>query len=255
LKESRQPDVDDPTVVRPLTKRTLDGQLYERPASVQHEIATVLGLGSETLLASAETLRDETLVYLIRERRRAQDWTVARGVSEVLMERCRRVLLGTLASLPQNVREEAIRRVLEQLFARIVALDDDRGDFFQVRFGQALKRLRTSAFRQCVLTIARDQLADAGDDEWPDSRNAPFDPRQWPDDNVAFTDALNGLEAIRNERHRMAFALHAMQEMPIESEDPAEQTISRYFGVSARTIQNWLNHAEADLARWRKGKS
>ncbi|WP_437306116.1 hypothetical protein [Sorangium sp. So ce388] len=224
---------------------------------MQREIETVLGLESEELLASADSLSDETLVYLIRERRRVQDWSVAQGLSNVLVGRCRGVLLSTLGSLPPDVRDEAIRTVIEQLLELIFKLEDDRGDFYEVRFGLALKRLGTSEFQRCVLTIARDRFAEHdAEAEWANSRNAPFDPCQWPEDAVDyFKDAQEGLQAIRDERHRMAFALHATREMPIESDDPETETISRYFRVSPRTITNWLKQAEADLARWRKEKS
>ncbi|WP_437901804.1 hypothetical protein [Sorangium sp. So ce124] len=259
----QQPDVGDAPAVRPLTRCNAEGRLYQRSPAVQREIETVLGLESDELLASTDGLSDETLVYLIRERRRVRDWSVATKLSNVLVERCRGVLLSTLGSLPQDVRDEAIRTVLEQLSARIFALDDDRGDFYQVRFGLALKRLGTSAFRQCVLTIERHRRAEHdaetehdAEPEWANSRNASFDPRQWPEDAVHFfKDAQNGLQAIGNDDHRMAFALHAMRDMPIESDDPETATISRFFGVSPRTIRNWLDQAEADLARWRRGKS
>jgi hypothetical protein len=142
------------------------------------------------------------------------------------------------------------------LFEKVSALDDARGDFYEVRFAMALKRLTTSAFRQCVLTIVHHrQMEQDTAAEGPDSRNAPFDPYQWPEDAVSFADGRKGLEAIKDERHRMAFALYAMQEVPIESDDPKIETISRYFKVSPRTIRNWLDRAEADLARWRREKA
>lgn len=242
--------------MRPLTARNAEGHLYARTARVQREIVAMLKLGPDGVLASVGSLTDETLVHLIRERRSARDWEAARRLSSVLLERCRSVLLSTLSSLQPEVREEAIRTVIEQLFERISALDDERGDFYEVRFGMALKRLTTSAFRRCVLTIAHHRRMEQDTSaELIDSRDAPFDPHQWPEDAVSFADGKKGLEAIKDERHRIAFTLYAMQEMPIESDDPEMATISRYFGVSSRTIRNWLDRAEADLAQWRRGKS
>lgn len=252
MTKPKQTDVGETPTVQPLTGRNAEGHPYERLPTVQREIEAMLGLESEVLFAAADNLRDETLVYLIRERRRARDWSVASTLSEMLVDRCRLVLLSTLGKLPQDIRDEAIRTVVEQLFTRIVALDDARGDFCQVRFGLALKRLGTSEFKKCVLRIARQRVLDA---DGPDSRNAPFDPYQWPEHAVDFTDALNGLKQIKDERHRMAFVLHTMHEMPIESEDPKAATISRHFEKSPRTINNWLTQAEADLARWRREMS
>ncbi len=251
----KKPETGGGATLRPLTAYDALGRPYARPPAIQDEIETVLGLESEALVASADNLRDETLVYLIRERRRGQDWATAEQLARVLIERCRRVLLGTLHSLPLDVRDEAIRTVLQQLFARITDLDDDRGDFYQVRFALGIKRLGTSAFRQCVLTLARDRLREQQNAGPGDSRDASFDPYQWPEDAVDLQDARKGLEAIKDERHREAFLLHKVHDIPIESDDPEMATISRRFGVSPRTINNWLSQADADLARWRKGLS
>lgn len=247
-------DEQDVLHAEPLTRRNAQGQLYERAAAVQQEIEMVLCLEPEPLIAAAGDLRDETLVCLIRERLRAQDWSVANRLWATLMERCRHVLLRTFRSFPKEVRDEAIRTVMEQLYSRIAALDSDRGDFFQVRFGLALKRLGTTQFQQCVWAVAQRKLAECDACE-ADSRNAPFDPYQWPEDTLAYSDAWKGLEAIKDDRHRMAFVLDKVHEMPVESDDPEAATISRYFRVSSRTIRNWLNQAKEDLAQWRKGKS
>jgi hypothetical protein len=245
--------------VQPLTRRNAEGAPYERLPEIQREIEIALGLEPEAMLANANQLSDETLVYLIRDRRGAQDWSRAEKLSRLLVERSSRVILSTLGALPQDLREDAVSTVLEQLFEGIVALDDDRGDFYQVRFGLALGRLATTAFKQCVLTIAhrrKQQHVDHDvDAEWADSQKSPFNPRRWPGDAVEFADALNGLEAIKDERHRKAFAFHATHEMPIQSDDPTTMTISRYFGVAPRTIANWLALAEADLKRWRSKMS
>lgn len=245
--------------VQPLTRRNAEGVPYERLPTIQREIELSLGLDPDAMLATAGQLGDETLVYLIRDRRHAQDWARAEKLSRLLIERCMRIILSTLGSLPKDLRDDAVSTVLEQLFDGIVALDDDRGDFYQVRFGRAIKHLATTAFKQCVLTIAHQRkqqhLNNDIDHEWADSHKSPFNPRQWPADAAEFADALNGLEAIRDERHRMAFAFHVTHEMPIQSDDPTAMTISKYFGVSPRTITNWLAEADADLKRWRSKKS
>lgn len=249
-----QKEEGDP-VVRPITKRNALGRPYDRMPAVEREIVDVVILDRESLLASASRLQDETLVYLIRERRRARDWQAAGQLSNVLVERCRGVLFKTLGSLPQDVRDEAIRTVLSQLFSQLAALDD-RADFYEVRFAKALKRLSTSAFRQCVLTLAKQRLTESGDDLGePDSRESSFNPYQWPDDALDFRDACAGLQAIRDERHRWAFFLHKVMDMPVKSDNPDVETVSGYLQTPTSTVNFWLQRAEADLDKWRRQQS
>jgi len=249
LKARKQADQGEMPTVRPLTRCNAEGRLYERLPKVQREIEAVMGLGIEELLALADTLNDETLVYLIRERRRAQEWSEACLLSEVLLKRCRAMLNSNLLGLIPLVRDEVIERVISQLFSKICTLEDDRGDFLQVRFGRALRRLRETSFQQCAYTLAQHALEQA------DSSTSPFDPQQWPEDKMAFSEAVDGLYAIKDEHHRLAYALRYVVEMPVESEDPDVPTISQELKVSPRTVRNWLKQAEDQIATWRRGLS
>jgi len=60
-----------------------------------------------------------------------------------------------------------------------------------------------------------------------------------------------GLSSIKDP-YRKAFVLRYYAGWPIKSNDPDEVTISSYFKVTPRTIQNWLDIAEEGLAKWRK---
>ena len=61
-----------------------------------------------------------------------------------------------------------------------------------------------------------------------------------------------GLSSIPDSRHRTAFILCHYEGWPIKSDDPSEVTISTYFDVTPRTIQNWLVVAEKSLIKYRK---
>jgi DNA-directed RNA polymerase specialized sigma24 family protein len=64
---------------------------------------------------------------------------------------------------------------------------------------------------------------------------------------VFMTDALNTL----NDKERKAYLMRHMWGWEIENNDPAVPTISGHFGVTPRTINNWLNSADGKLAKWR----
>jgi hypothetical protein len=59
-----------------------------------------------------------------------------------------------------------------------------------------------------------------------------------------------GLNAIQ-EPYRTAFILHYEYGWQIESNDPCEPTLRKYFDKTPRTIHNWLTSAEKVLEKWR----
>ena len=66
--------------------------------------------------------------------------------------------------------------------------------------------------------------------------------------SYALCEALASLE----EPQRSVFVLRYYQGWPVESKHPGEPTISGYFGVTSRTIRNWLTSAEKRLSEWRE---
>jgi DNA-directed RNA polymerase specialized sigma24 family protein len=88
----------------------------------------------------------------------------------------------------------------------------------------------------------------------PDNDEDRLDVSEWvadtsvsPEGWALLKDALKGMPAPA----RSAFILHRAYGLPIESNDPAELTVSRYFGKTSRTIRNWLRSAEEHLRVWR----
>ena len=54
---------------------------------------------------------------------------------------------------------------------------------------------------------------------------------------------------------RQVFIMAHALEMKIESKDPNEKTISRHFGVTEKTVRNWLKEAERLLAPFREDRN
>lgn len=257
----------------PLTRRTPDGAIYQRPPEVEAQIASALALPTRVLIeraggcdpADPTYLREECLVYMIRHYQRTAQKDVVRDLSIALLRRCAKPIHGRLASLGSDLKDDGFSAVVEQLFTRILDLDSDRGDFLQVRFGRALKFLITDMFNNLVRqhqrtqgTIPLSALAgyDAADaeDTLDDVRHRSLDvvppvapAHLSPELSALCREALHLLQPS----HRNAFVLYHYGGWPIESSDPTVPSLSRYFGKSPRTIRLWLQQAERVLEDWR----
>ena len=249
----------------PLTRRNKDGDVYQRLATVDRQIQDTLKLDPEELRkclevrdeASSYFLKEETLVYLIRHSRKVGDRQRANDLSTCLVNRCAKLIHGRLGILGADVRDDGYSEVVEELFARILDLESNRGDFLQVRFWVVLERLTIQAFRKLVKQ-SKSESSSAYDGEDTDSLvrmgrvvgAATISHRSTESEvieNSLIREALSQLE----EPFRSAYILRHYSEWPIEDQDPTVQTISRHFGKTSRTIRNWLARAEKSLATWR----
>ena len=95
-------------------------------------------------------LKEESLVYLIRHYFEVGNRQRVNDLSEFLLGRCAKLIYGKLGGLGTDARDDGYAEVVEQLFARILDLESDRGDFLQVRFWKVLERLTVQVFRKLV---------------------------------------------------------------------------------------------------------
>lgn len=252
---------------RQLTHRNRDGQLYQREAAVEAQLAAAEDLAPEALIEQARGrdpaapyyLREEALVYLLRESARRGEAALASALCEALLARCAGYINGKLGALGAEARDEAFAEVVAALCGYILDFDSDRGDFLQVRFWVVLERLVVSAFGRQVKELARAArqapltalpgVADGNDGERHVA--APSEVAAAPglpmDQALLYREAL----ATLREPHRTAFVLRHYEGWPIEDGDPTVPTISRYFDKTPRTIRNWMAAAEQTLAVWR----
>ncbi len=66
-------------------------------------------------------------------------------------------------------------------------------------------------------------------------------------------EGLRAITQTSKKPYRHAFIMRAYLELPIGDRDWSEECIAVHFDKSRRTIQNWLNVAEAELQAWREG--
>ena len=250
---------------QPLTRRNSDGEVYQRLLVVDWQITEALLLDYEELRSRLEVrdedspafLKEESLVYLIRHHHRAGTREFVNDLTECLLKRCATWIDGKLGSLRKDLREDGNSGVVAEVFARILDLTSDRGDFLQVRFWMGIERITVDVFRKQVKQFdtewsgdydqaAIDGLEQQGAVVVP-TASTGLSVESEAIDNVSIDAALHQLE----EPIRSAYLLRHHRGWPIEDKDPAVQTISRHFDKTPRTIRNWLARADERLETWR----
>lgn len=259
-------------LAKPLTRFTKAGTPYVRPPEVESQLNEVLGEPAAEQLARAKCidegsprfLKDECLVYLVREAWLADDLALYSELSQQLIRRCtRRIqrplrLLGVAADDLHDVYGDVITEMMTAI------LDDEGlGDFYQIKFRRALRFLTLNVHgryeRQHERFLTENRLdAPHGqesegeeDDSLEDRVRQPGDVAA---DAVQLLEIREALAAIRDPRHRQAFVLHHYDDWPIETQEPLAPSVSGHFQVTPRTVNNWLRAAERDLAEWRTAK-
>ena len=250
---------------QPLTRRNANGQVYQRLAVVDRQIEEALGLDDEELRSrlavrdkeSPTFLKEESVVYLIRHHHAVGNRECVNDLTECLLKRCATWINDKLSGLRTDLREDGNAGVVAEVFARILDLTSDRGDFLQVRFWMGIQRITVDVFRKQIKQFDSDYSLD--DDQTGIDDLAQRDTVVLPTgsagrgveseviDNALIEAALNQLE----EPIRSAYLLRHLEDWPIEDKDPAVQTISRHFGKTPRTIRNWLSKADEILKAWR----
>lgn len=248
--------------VRPLTKHNLDGTPYQRPQEIEQEIGAALGLTPAELAARAHgeggpPLRDETLVYCLREAHRSGQRWLVEDLWRELVRRCR---TGALAALTDDLGADdgldAFDDIVSDLARRIVE-GGDRADFCEVRFAQFLKRRRIDALKRHIAEQQHRAGVRLGEPEWDtDGRGTYIDPADHPtiapEDWLAAEQALGEMNGVLgDERIRTAYLLKERYGWPVE-DSSGGPSISAKFGVTSRTVRTWMRRAEEFLAEWRK---
>lgn len=259
-------------LARPLTRSTKAGTPYVRPQEVEAQLNQLLGETAAEQLARAKCtdkgsprfIKDECLVYLVREAALADDLALYSEVSQRLISRCTSQIQRSLRSLGvagddlPDVHGDVITSMMDAI------LDDEgAGDFYQVKFRRALRFLTLNVHaryeRQHERLLTENHLhppvGDEDEDEEGDSlEERARQPGDVADDAVQLLEIREALAAIRDPRHRQAFVLYHYDDWPIETQEPHAPSIIGHFNVTPRTVNNWLRAAQRDLAEWRAAK-
>lgn len=253
-------------LVKPLRKRRLSGELYERDPKIETLIADLAVLPRDELIARAEITKrsdpgyvpSECLVYYIRASRRDDSEAWFERLYRILAERVLRSL--PKAECPDGKSELLTRGVVrDKMFGRFVELLSadraayvDRFDYFEVRFDGALASLRRDAQEQAWRDENRSQPLEYDEDSGelsPEVEAAAgvYDPFAASDlDDQAYRSRLDAaIETLPTEQRRIIHMLR--QGFPIDSKEPDVMTISKALGRSEKTVRTYRDKAFAAL--------
>lgn len=256
--------------LRPLTRHNKDGNLYLRTPEVEVQIKEALEMDFPALLKRVQArdfkakhfFQEECLVYLIREYQLQGDDRAAGALSEILLERCANYIRNKFLSFEPGLAREAFDETVEAIYDKIINVENDKGDFLQVRFWDALKKRTVTIFWKFTIkqnwadkTVSLSKIGDPDPDSLDenhsivDRTNEPISPELSEEQRNIYRDGLQQL----NGNERTAFVLLHYYGWPIESLDKGEPTISGFFKKTPRTIRNWMASAEKKLRAWQEG--
>ena len=257
--------------IRPLTRRRTDGDPYHRRAEVEAQIEATIGLSQQELLRRAvladagdpDYLRDETLVFFLRESS-SGDAAAFAQLWAPFGRRLDRYALRQLGSLPPSAVQDAQSELVVRYLALLKA-SDDRADYCEVSFQHHVRLRATELFNQTIAHINRSarELRLNDEQDYDDNGTPPANTAVlaggWEDeetvDRLLIKQVFGELERhfAHDMRPYQAWRLR-LRGIPV-GPTGAPGTITARFGISDRTIRNWLGKVEEFLVEWRKRNS
>ena len=258
----------------PLRRATREGKVYVRRKFVSNQIESLREIEESDLLKRIavrqeegdNSLKSETLVFLFRSLRNTLGVrSMAHLEDEIgvtLSERIARIL-GPLrrdfdGDPNRDERYEEFRlEVVTKFFEKICDSSTDVADYAEVSFGQFVIGLARNEKKKYF--NERKQFAKHDDLSVLDTSRALYS-RDILDHTLFSVLELPGLNQASllkaaldtlPEPQRTAWVLRNAEEWPIDGSSNEGPTLALYFGVSGRTIRNWLSSAEEKLNNWR----
>ncbi len=252
-----------PLDIPPLRKRTKDGRLYSRPEEIEKTIVELRDLPFDDFIrrtrirtrCHSEYVPSEVLVHRIRATRNNESDQQFNALYSVL---CKRINQGGLrADVHVNggtgevgYLKDVIEYVTDH-FVTLIVNDrseyEEKLDIFEARFDRALRTLRLDAFRK--INRYKDPLIPLEYDEYGgvpsevEEFSALLNPPSMSiEDQVTYREQIRGaIDILPDTERRVITLLEA--ELPIESNNPDEQTISRILGCTPKTVRNRRDRA------------
>lgn len=237
---------------------------YPLSMDVTAQIDAALQMDSEVLIKNAQItdfntpayIKDETLVYLFREFCLADNNELILETNKALLKRIQRVVFSKFPAVKESDLDEIFEKINEEFFEKILDFKSNSGDYYLIRFQDAVFKLAIGVYRkwkkQPHYTIFSEFLRKGESQEEAENGEAYLlerhaNPQLSMDEKLIYRDGLNQLQ----EPQKTVFILRYYDDWPIESKDPGVPTLSTTFGVTSRTIRNWLKQAHDILKKWR----
>lgn len=259
-----------PISLVPLTRTNARGEVFKRHSAVERQLLDVLPLSDEGLLlrvgikdSTADGyLQEEALVYLIRTSAQRQNQVLFNKLAEILLTRCQDQVTSWMRGIVH--KEDAVNDVIQVLFEKILRPGNE-GDYLQVRFWHNLKRISLDVRRKYLREQTKDRRylqpsSFKSQEETGENENDWENVSDTNGNEIAAENKFSSVEMdvlwrealhVLKEPMQTAVLLHYVTGWQIESKDPNEITVSKYFRKTPKTIYNWLRQAEDELIKWR----
>ena len=255
-------------MVRPLTKRKKNKELYVRPKAVEEQLAEALREDRETLRRRLGTLarespgylRTECLVHVVREASRNGDEQLLNAGVEGLLARCSRLLKFMVSgSLPdaEEIRDSVLHRFSVILARGVVNNAANELDYYECNFYGAFRALNQSVVKTELNKDARKMEVPGGDEidgHGTDALKWMTEALQNPESLASRDELLDEMMQELRPDELKAVVLCRVLGLKEESADPDEITAARLCNCTGRTIRNRLSRADAQLSRFKEGK-
>ena len=257
-------------MARPLRKRKLDGTLYFRREKVEDEIQAITGVDRAELERRADLwqvnapgfISSEALLYCVRNA--APGAHRDKLTEKLLLRVARRVPSVTDASgKTVSLTKMNIREAVHDHFIDLLLCDrkqyDDRLDYYEINFNSAVAADRRDANERHWKQENRTTEIQTEDGEISAQVESaigdydPFDADELDkkDYRLILDEAIDSLPEFQRR-----IVVMWRQDIPVESNDPAVESISKVLGKSEKTIRTHRDKAFASLKLRleRKGK-
>ena len=244
--------------IPPLKKCTKEGKLYTRPDEIEKLIFEMSELPFEGFMGRAKHknrkhpkyLPSEVLVHRIRATRNNSTDDQFNALYTVLYERisqsCPRALFrvdggtGEAGNL-MDVREHVVHHFIT-LIVKDREIYAEGLDIFEIRFDRAIRLLRKDAFRRIfrqekpLIPLEYDKSGNIPEDveEYSAQLNAPSMTQE--EDFTYPFQVRRAIESLPEMERRVIDMLEA--EIPIESKNLDEPTITKILGCTPKTVRN-----------------
>lgn len=250
-------------MVPPLRKRMLKGGLYTRRQEVEEEIKELLALGEDAMLGRCALERGrpghvstEALLHMLRGQRSNPDTPTGSKLFTILSERVFRALPRAEGQDEVSLTKQQIRELTYDRFVDLLLADrrayEERLDYYEINFNDALASLRLTAQKQVWREDNRTTGLESSEEDAELSAEVEeaagtYDPlsAEALDESLyrsRLDAAIDGLPPIQRRIIEML-----RQGIPIDSQDPSVVTIRSTLGKAEKTIRNQRDRAFARL--------
>lgn len=248
-------DTGDPDSLPPLTRNG-----YQRSETTEADIVALLPADAPDLVRAFRIDEGEpgyrvteALIYFMRRACREGDRSLLKQLADVLIHRCEAYFGGAIRGLDSEARMDAQQDVFADLF-RLVLAADDRGDFLESRFLTYLKRKTATAKGKIRRNFYRGPLiadfVDDADDEDKFVAEHRHETELTDADHERIRDAAEKLpELLRELVVLRYFAGWQIGDERNKTTDDQRETLAKKYGVTPRTIHNWLDKAYESMKK------